>query len=513
MRALSGLLVCLMLFCQSARASDFVFSNAPGPHDVGLRVVQQYDFSRAYGAKTDPVTGQPHAEAGRPVQTLVWYPAVKGGAPVRYGDYVRAAVTEDNFGLSDAEVAKAASTWLEKRWKGLTAAKIQVEMSRPTWAVRDAKPEPGKFPVIIYAPSFGAPAHENLTLCEFLASQGYVVLASPSRGAFGREMTQDLEGVEAQVGDIEFLIAYARSLPHADIEHLGVVGYSWGGMANVLAAAKDSRIDALVSLDGSIRYFPTLAASAKYAVPSRLTAPFLFVGARPSTIDELLASHQDMSESLMNQMKYADLYRITMTPMVHANFNSEYQRFAPDSGWGFSEYSRDETSLAYSWVARYVLRFLDGTLKGDPTGLSFVANKPANNAAPAHLLTVSLRRAQAVPPTIGGFASVLAKQGFAHAVEAYQSLRSVDPGFQLSEGDLRHWGNQLLFADETDKAIHVFELATVVYPTSGAAFEALGSAQEKAGDRIAAKASYAKALTLDPTNANVIQRLKILNGS
>ena len=30
----------------------------------------------------------------------------------------------------------------------------------------------------IYAPSFAAPAHENLDLCEYLASHGYVVIAS-----------------------------------------------------------------------------------------------------------------------------------------------------------------------------------------------------------------------------------------------------------------------------------------------------------------------------------------------
>ncbi len=381
------------------------------------------------------------------------------------------------------------------------------------WAVRDAKPEDGKFPVVIYAPSFSASAHENADLCEFLASHGYIVLASPSVGAAGRDMTHELEDAEAQVADIEFLVGYARSLPNANPDHIGVVGYSWGGMANVLAAAKDSRISALVSLDGSIRYFPTLVASAKYAVPARLTAPFLFVGARPYTIDELLAFRQDMSDSLMNRLKYADLYRITMTPMVHANFTSEYQRFALDSGWGFTDYDRVETSLAYSWVARYVRRFLDGTLKGDASGLAFVANKPDLNDVPAHMLTVSVRRAQGVPPTVDAFAAALGKQGFDHVVEVYQGLRKSDETFQLPEADLRHWGYQLLFTDKTREAIKVFELVTVLFPTSSNAFDCLAEAYERAGDKSAAKANYAKSLELDPTNDNAVQHLKHLTGA
>lgn len=135
------------------------------------------------------------------------------------------------------------------------------------WAVIDGAPAAGHFPVVIYAPSFGASAHENADLCEYLASQGYIVLASPSMGARGRPMTHDLDGVESQVANIGFLSVFARTIPQADLAQVAVVGYSWGGMANMLAAAKDNRVGALVSLDGSVRYFPTLVKEAKSKMP------------------------------------------------------------------------------------------------------------------------------------------------------------------------------------------------------------------------------------------------------
>ena len=36
------------------------------------------------------------------------------------------------------------------------------------------------------------------------------------------------------------------------------MSWSWGGMSSLFAGARDPRIDALVEMDGSIRYYPGL---------------------------------------------------------------------------------------------------------------------------------------------------------------------------------------------------------------------------------------------------------------
>lgn len=419
-------------------------------------------------------------------------------------------MTEVSFDLSSAQIVAATHGWVAKRWAGLSPGLVREELDRAMWAVRDAAPEPGHFPVAIYAPSFSASAHENADLCEFLASQGYVVLSSASVGARGRDMTHDLEGVEAQVSDIEYLIGYARSIAQADTGHVAVIGYSWGGMANVFAAARDSRIGAVVSLDGSVRYFPALVASAKYVMPENMTAPFLFVAARPRSMEDLIGSNQDMSASLINQLRYGDVYQATMYPMTHANFSSEYQRFALDDGWGFAEYSRDETSLAFSWTARYVGRFLDAYMKADAGSLAFLGKNPTANGAPAHMLSMTVRRSALPPPTIETLATALGKHGFDHAEQAFASLKAADPGFKLDESDLRHWGYQLLWADRNREAIGVFKLVTVLFPASGNAFDCLGEAYQQNGDYDLAVASYRKSLALDPGNSNAVQRLEAL---
>ena len=60
------------------------------------------------------------------------------------------------------------------------------------WAIQDAAMQAGRFPVLIYVPSVNAPATENIELCEYLASQGFVVMASPSMDTTSCQMTVDL---------------------------------------------------------------------------------------------------------------------------------------------------------------------------------------------------------------------------------------------------------------------------------------------------------------------------------
>jgi dienelactone hydrolase len=83
---------------------------------------------------------------------------------------------------------------------------------RPTYpdplaATRGALPISQRFPVVIYAPSFSSNAWENADLCEYLASFGYVVIASPGMGV-QHESTHDLAGANAQAQDISFLTSH-----------------------------------------------------------------------------------------------------------------------------------------------------------------------------------------------------------------------------------------------------------------------------------------------------------------
>src|SRR6202050_2928928 len=79
----------------------FQFLQKPGPYPVGLKVVNQYDPSRKVPATPD--RHEPPARQGsRPLQTLIWYPAVPSGIKsMTVGDYVALADSEISFAAAD----------------------------------------------------------------------------------------------------------------------------------------------------------------------------------------------------------------------------------------------------------------------------------------------------------------------------------------------------------------------------------------------------------------------------
>lgn len=510
-RILFLLLALLGAPSMAAADSNFKRINPPGQYAVGLRVVEQYDFARGYRGATDPLTGKPvTGERARPIQTLIWYPAAKGsGRDVTVEDYVKLGATADDFERPPAERAALEAKFVRARVAVLSPERAKAELAAPMRARRDAMAAAGKFPVVIYAPSFNAEAYENADLCEYLASQGYLVIASPSFGQASRGMTTELEGVETQVGDIEFLIGYAHGLPQADISRLAVAGYSWGGLANVMAAAKDSRIDALVALDGSVRYWPETIKQSRFLTPARVTAPMLYVAAAPKPVEEQ-AADVNRDTSFLAKMKYADLYKVTLYPYVHSNFSVMFdQRLAAEYG----DYDKDELSVANGWVETYVRRFLDAYLRGDAAARAFLDTPVAKTGAPRHLFTLDVAKAQGAPPTQAAFAAELNRVGFDKAQATYQAFRSRDGDFAIDETEMNRWGYQLLGNGDTGAAVAILKLNQELHADSWNAFDSLGEAYATAGDKALAIAAYRQSLALNPKNTNGVTQLKALGAT
>jgi len=132
------------LFCGTVWSKSpplFKFDLSPGPHAVGLKVIEQYDYSRSYRHVSDDLGRSRAEERARPLQTLVWYPAQRSSAPtLTVGDYLELWSTEMGFGHPQPSM-KA------KEWRAAMRATLTTHLR----AVRDAQAASGRFPVIIYA--------------------------------------------------------------------------------------------------------------------------------------------------------------------------------------------------------------------------------------------------------------------------------------------------------------------------------------------------------------------------
>lgn len=500
MKKLLLLILCTAATLNAAAAPLSLIPEA-GPHAVGLRIVQQYDYSRVMDAQLDAFGKPLPTGSGRAIQTLVWYPARKtAGSRMQVADYRAASLSDVDFAFSGAEAARQRAAWMSGPQK--------TQYGSATLAVRDAPPSGGIYPVVIYAPSFAAPAHENLDLCEYLASHGYVVIASRSLGARSVVMTEDVEGVEAQAADIAFLVNYAQTLPQADISKVAATGFSWGGMANVFAAARSSRIKALVSLDGSIRFHPKIWGAATYVRPARTPVPMLSLGARAPSAEELELNDK-LGISYLNSMKYSDVYIGTMHPMTHPHFSAWHLRFSADDAFG--DYQRADVVLAYHSGTLYVRRFLDAYLKNDAQARAFLQQSPARHGIAPQVMSMQFRPAKFSLLGESDFLRAFADGGFKDAQAIYTSMAAASPDFKLSPLNLNNLGYQLLRGNKARGAVELFKLATHIEPQFGNAFDSEGEAYEALGEKALAIAAYEKAVAVDKEQVNAMARIKALS--
>ena len=224
-------------------------------------------------------------------------------------------------------------------------------------------------------------------------------------GVSTRDMTDDVQGINAQASDIFFLITYAPSLPSTDPSRVAVVSWSWGGLSSLFAAARDSRIDALVSMDGSMdgsmRYYPGLVQKAGDVHPEHLTIPLLFFTQGDASLEVLAKDDAPAADrvgpNVLNAWINRALLIVQMLGMSHAGFSSMFQRrknaqtLAEDQ---VADYGRSDTNISHAWVALYTLNFLDAYLKHEASAKAFLDRTPAENGVPKHFMGISFRAAR-----------------------------------------------------------------------------------------------------------------------
>lgn len=471
----SALLACLLLAPGPlAQAAPFLDWDGlrPGPHEVGYRTVASWDASRSFGSPRD-YRGQPRPEhARRFVPVSIWYPARPGGRTMAYRDYV------EELGWGPDGKALPERRDAELRYiQDITplasppsAEAMGRVLGQGVLARRDAPPLGGRFPVVVYAPGSTYPAFDNSVLCEFLASHGYVVLASPSVGQDTWRMGSDLLGLEAQARDLEYLAGFARTLPQADPERTATVGFSWGGLSNVLFALRDTRIKAVVSLDGAIRSEALLQQARRllHFAPERLRAAFLLLQCGQETS---IPGFGD--RGFLEEARFADVARVVVRKARHHDLSSFSSLLRRASQPGASRDWKAETR-AYEALCRVSLGFLDEHLKGQPRDYL---------GAEKDLVDVALaREASPAPPSAADLLDALRAEGPDGLAALVRSVKRDRPeALPPLERVLNLAGYELLYGGQAPAAVAVLALNVELFPHSWNARDSLGEASLAAG--------------------------------
>ncbi|WP_257659280.1 prolyl oligopeptidase family serine peptidase [Parapedobacter lycopersici] len=475
-----------------------------GNYTVGFTHYLTTDSTRTYTRIFD----WSNTSIPRPVPVSVWYPSEANRESVK-------TMTVLNY----MEILKE-----EEEWEYLPDDQIlnwfyyantpanQDHLKEHTTAHKGIGPATGKFPVVVYAPSYQASSIENFALCEYLASRGYIVIASPSRGTENRFLEGGTEkDMETQARDIEFLLKEVGKLPNADIDRIATMGFSFGGLSNVLSQMRNEVIKAIVSLDGSVKYqYNTLKRSSFFDI-EKVDVPFIHFAQKDipkqvlkeDNIDSTLSHHFEFYDSLV----YSKAYQLKFHNLTHSYFST--------LGVLFQERDKrqDKSDLeimeSYKWVSVYTLKFLDGFLKNDNDALSFLENSPVENGINEGLIIQQTKNPQDKPFTFQDFNTLASKQDYENLKELYDSISKKNPSVQLSEGDFNNLGLQLVFNPSTSRqGINIFLLAINIFPHSANLFDSLAEAYLFLGNKSKAIESFEKSLSLNPQNQHAVDRLK-----
>jgi dienelactone hydrolase len=334
----------------------------PGPFRAGFERIETLDYSRPYRTSATDA-----ADRARPIRMSVWYPAAidpsPDEVPVPFGDYV-----------GEGEERKAFADRLGSYGFSFTAPDIERLLSEPTAAFEKAPRAAGDFPLLVFGTSLTGPSYLNTVMCEYLATHGYVVVAIPSLPVReGQEADFDGFAVDAQLRDMEFVLQAMHDYPETDAGSLGLVAWSFGGVAQALLSMKNPDVAAVVSLD----------AATGYAYGQKLLEGSMFFERDKATAPFFHATDSRESGQVPKSFEYFDVatrgpaYLLTLEGETHAEFTS-LGSVVPRAPGTRDEHAKD-VFRRYRVLCLYVRSFLDEVMKKDTAAREFLDVAPSRH--------------------------------------------------------------------------------------------------------------------------------------
>ncbi len=447
----------------------------------------------------------------RPIPVSIWYPATIANSKSKQLtvlNYLQVLKEEEewknlpNYFLLD---------WFPYLWntpenKAHLSERVNA-YSNPTLLI-------GKFPVVVYAPSYQASSIENFALFEYLASNGFVVISSPSRGTDTRWLegatTKDME---TQSRDVEFLLKEIHSFKNIDFKKVALMGFSFGGLSNAITVMKNRNISAVVSLDGAERYnYPVLEKSPYFNL-DRFDIPYVHF-AQKEIPKEVLTTDKIPEElnykfQLYDSLKYSNIHRYRFHNLTHSYFSSFGILFANRDKR--QDKSDEKIMASYNLLCQHTLQFLNATLKNEKKSINFIENNPTVNGFSDILISKQTKKAIEKDFTYQDFNDLAFKQDYQDLIPLYEKTIINHPSLELQEGMLNTLGLRLSFnPKKKEQGYNVILLALHIYPKSANLYDSLAEAYFYNKDYQKAILNYEKSLELNPNNQNAIERLKKL---
>jgi len=284
---------------------------------------------------------------------------------------------------------------------------------------------------------------------------------------------------------------YEALLRESILTPLGMKGTGYDHFGELL----EKRVTGYEKDLGAIRNAPYLDMSLPYAA-----------GSLYSTVEDLF---------LWDQALYTD--KILSADSKQKMFTPGLEHYG--YGWDIETLPATDAGGAQTMIAHEGgingFNTLEQRLVGDHVLVVLFNNTPGANLEEmaAGIRAILYGREPAAPKrgladTLG---ETIVREGVDAAVRRYRQLKSGDPnGYDFGLEQLSRLGYQLVEHKRLADAVTIFELNVEAFPKSASAFDSLGDAYEKSGNKPRAIENYRKSLDLDPKNAHARGRLEEL---
>jgi len=486
-------------YSQSSNAQITLHAPETGEFSVGFQMLEAQDHSRMVTGGSSPAVSHP-----RPIRVYLWYPAVRSEQDnlIRFGRYAELA----NDDIWSADIVGGLHEKLSYSGRPLARAlseeQFEALSQQPLTAVEDSTPLGGPFPLVVIGQGvyYESPI-VFAALAEYLAGRGFVVVTSPLVGTNSPIVTVDVVGLETQVRDLEFAVAYARRLPYVSQNKLGVFGFDMGGMAGLILTMRNADVDAFVSVSSGVLY-PQPAgipmASPDYD-PAALRSPWLH--SVPSSW--IRSSETSGDESLFIVANQSDRYLLLTEGMGHVDYTGYSLIEGRPAMVEYWEAAKPGDIDRYRMVSSYIAAFFAAYLQDDSDSMALLS-KNRLESAQGSTMTIERRPAETVTITYEEFVQAVITGQADSAISKVRGLKETNPNHVLLDEE---YLNRIVYSLRgtwgLDKEIlPLLELIVELYPTSPGALYMLAEGLITLGEYSAAIEFYERLLVLDPDDKN-----------
>jgi hypothetical protein len=314
-----------------------------------------------------------------------------------------------------------------------------------------------------------------------------MVISVGSAGWESLNRSNDEKSIMAQVIDMEYILRYFEDNLRIKYDGLGLIGFSSGGLANILFQMRNEKVRAVLSLDGSQEYgsYIPLFRSADFDL-TKTNVPYCF----------LVNNYKNFSiYPFYNSVVSSSKHMFSMPYLGHNGFVSYWRFFDLCS----SNPKGSKICTSYDYIESTALAFFNTYLKTSPA---------SENQANLNIKANEYIKPEAADNT--QMAQVFNTILTYNTKVGIQFLNENQEVFERKETEINIL-SRMIKDHDMNASIQLLKFNTEMHPDSWEALFELSKVYNENGDLLLAKTTALKAQQLNPDNTEINSLLNEIN--